>query len=168
MSDKYLKLIDALKKGVNPAPATPIVPVEVVVITGETCTVKYGDLELTDVRLKATENGSVNSVLLLPKVGSMVLVGSLTGDMNDLVVLKIDELEKLAYKQDDLEVAVDATDGKVSVKNDEVSLVDLFQQLADLLKTLKVFTPSGPSGVPIPTSMNKIVAWETDFKKLLK
>ncbi|MCW3088935.1 MAG: hypothetical protein JWP81_4 [Ferruginibacter sp.] len=166
--DNYKKLIEALKNGINPPPPTALIPVEVVGITGETCTVMYGDLELTDVRLKATENGNSNKLMLLPKVGSMVLVGSLTGDLNDLAVLKIDELAKVEYIQDGFSLVLDTTDGKFSIENDEVSLYGLYQQLTTLLKTFKVHTPSGPSLSLLPDTLAKVNQFETDFKKLLK
>jgi len=166
--DNYKKLIEILKEGITPPPATPLLPVEVKEITGETCTVMYGELELTDVRLKATVNGSPNKLMMLPKIGSMVLVGSLTGDLKDLAVLKVDELQKIEFEQDGFKLVVDTTDGTLSIENNNVSLFSIYQQLADLLKTFKVFTPVGPSISPVPDTLVKITQFETDFKKLLK
>lgn len=165
--DKYKKLIAALQN-IAPVPMVPLLPVQVKAITGESCTVEFGDLELTDVRLKATINGADNSLLLLPKVGSTVLVGSLTGDLKDLAVLKIDELQKINYVQDGLQLTVDATDNKVSVSNEQVSLYSLMQQLVDLLKAFKVYTPAGPSGTALPDTLAAILQFEVSFKQLLK
>jgi hypothetical protein len=168
MSDTYKKLIDTLKMAVNGEAALPLVPMEVKEITGETCVVIYGDLELTDVRLKATINNAANKVLLIPKVESFVLVGSLTGDLKDLAVLKVDELQKIQVLQDGCTIEFDFTTGKLEVSNKQVSLKGLFQSLVDLLKAFKVYTPSGPSGTALPNSITALNSFETDFKKLLK
>jgi hypothetical protein len=166
--DNLRKLIDTLKAAVLEPPTLPIVPMQVKAITGESCTVVYGDLELTDVRLKATINGSGNKLLLLPKVGSMVLVGSLTNDLKDLAVLQVDELQEINYEQDGFKLELDTTTGKFLIENQQVGLKGLLQQLTDLLKQFKVYTPDGPSGTPLPDTVASIMQFETSFKQLLK
>lgn len=166
MIDKYAKLIETLKATIL-VKTMPILSAEVTKVSGETCEVKIGNLTLTDIRLKATINGKADKLLLLPKVGSMVLIGSLTGDLKDLAVLKIDELEKIAYKQGSLTIEIDSVTGKVKLDNDSTTLLDLFQQLSDLLKQFKVTTPSGPSTAVLPDTMQQIMDFETGFKQLL-
>lgn len=167
--DKYRKLGEALKNNFSGnGKMMPLVNAEVKSIDGESCTVAVGDLDLTDVRLKATINEAANYVLVKPKVGSMVVVGSLTGDLKDLCVLSVDEVEKVEYRQNGLEVEIDSVSKKVLLKNDTVSLYDLFASLVDILKTIKVFTPSGPSGTPLPDTIAKVVQLETKFKSILK
>lgn len=165
--DRYKKLIDVLQLA-TPKEVLPLLNAEVKEITGESCTVVVDGLELTEVRLKATINGDSDGLLLIPKVGSMVLLGSLTGDLKDLAVLSIDQMEQLQYKQSGLSVVIDSTDKKVSIENDSTSLKALFQGLADLLKQFKVTTPSGPSTALLPDTMQAVIQFETDFKKLLK
>lgn len=164
--DEYKKLGDLLK-GLNTHPI-PFFNAVVKSIEGESCTIVFNNIELDEVRLKATINGEANKIIIEPKVGSMVLVGSLTGDLKDLAVLKVDEVAKLHYLQDGLEVLIDSTDGKVKIANETTSLKNCFQSLTDLLKEFKVFTPAGPSGIPLPTTMVSITAFETEFKTLLK
>ncbi len=168
MSDSYKKLVDVIRAAVVDGPTLPLTPMQVKAITGQSCTVVYGDLELTEVRLQATINGNTNTVLVIPKIGSSVLVGSLTGDLKELVVLKVDELQKIQVLQDGVTIEFDFTTGKLEVSNSGVSLKGLFQQLVDLLKAFKVFTPTGPSGTALPTTVTMINQFETDFKKLLK
>lgn len=166
--DKYKKLADLLSgigKGILPM---PLFNATVISVGDESCTIQVNDVELDEVRLKATINESENKVIARPKVGSMVLVGSLTGDYKDLAVLAVDEVEKLEYEQDGLKVLIDSTDGKVSISNDETSLFAVFQLLTDLLKQFKVFTPAGPSGTPLPTTITSITQFETKFKSILK
>lgn len=156
---------EALKKNTN---TLPLINAEVVSIEGESCTVKIDELIIDEVRLKATINGSNNKVIVQPKIGTMVLIGSLTGDLKDLAVLSVDEIEKLLYEQDDLKIEIDSTDKKIKIENDQVGLKSLFQSLTDLLKQFKVFTSTGPSGTPLPTTITSLTQFENDFKKLLK
>lgn len=151
--------------------ANPNLPIQafVVSVENDSCTVKVASgLELDGVRLKASINGKENYILQRPKVGSNVILLSITGSLDDLMVIKIDEVENLEISQNGLKILIDSEDGKLQIENDQVSLKGIFQNLTNLLKTLQVYTPSGPSGVPIATSMNKINQFETDFKKLLK
>ncbi|EGV44244.1 hypothetical protein BZARG_791 [Bizionia argentinensis JUB59] len=176
-----------LREVVGANPNLPI-PATVISVSGDTCKVKLNSgLELTDVKLKATSNGDANFVLITPKANSQVLLLSLSGGLENLTVIKVDDVEKLEYQQDgilvqvdsttpkvlvkvaeQLEILADGTDYKVSVKNNAASLVDVMQDLADLLKQLKVFTPAGPSGTPLPDSITAITQFETKFKQLLK
>lgn len=170
--DSYKKLIDVLKQAVGGNNNIPLVIGTVTAITGESCTVDFGTetepLEITEVRLKSTINEAGNYLLLIPKIGSIVTCGSITGDMKDLCVLKVDEAEQLQYIQDGLQIVIDSTDGKVSIKNGTVSLVDLFQSVATIIRQLKVYTPAGPSGTPLPDTITAVQQFETAFKALLK
>jgi len=166
--DKYAKLLVSLKQAVAPPKMLPIFSAEVKEITGESCTIILDGLELTEVRLKSTINGSANKIILSPKVGSIVLVGSLTGDLKDLAVLKIDEVEKVEYVQDGLKIVIDTTDKKVSIENEEVSFLGLMQELTGLLKDFRVYTPSGASGTPLPATVLKINEFEGHLQQLFK
>ena len=151
--------------------ANPNLPItaKVVSLKKESCTVELASgLELDDVRMKASINEGGNFIVMRPKVGSTVLLLSITGTLEDLAIIKIDEIENIEIDQNGLNILIDSKDGKIRIENDNVSVKELFQDLTDLLKTLKVYTPSGPSGVPIITSMNKINQFETNFKKILK
>lgn len=166
--DRYKKLAELLKTINKGTEAMPLFNAEVKSVQGESCTVAVNDIELDEVRLKATINGNANKIIIEPKNGSMVLVGSLTGDLKDLAVLKVDEVAKLQYEQDGLKVLIDSTDGKVNIENGTASLKDVFQDLTDLLKQFQVYTAMGPSGTPIATTITSITNFETKFKSLLK
>ena len=151
--------------------ANPNLPIQakVVSVENDSCTVKLASgLELDGVRLKASINGGENYILQRPKAGSNVILLSITGSLDDLMVIKMDEAENFEISQNGLKILIDSEDGKIQIENSDVSLKSIFQDLTDLLKGLKVYTTSGPSGVPIATSMAKINKFETDFKKLLK
>lgn len=142
---------------------------KVTAVQNETCSVELkSGLKLTDVKLKATINEGADYIVLKPKVGSMVVMISLSGELDNLTVIKIDSIEKIEVKQGTLDLMIDSGDGKVQLKNGAVSLVDVFTELATTLKQLKVFTPVGPSGIPLPPTILKITEFETKIKQLLK
>lgn len=167
MNDKSAQLKNNIRKIVG---ANSNLPIDGIVtkISGDTCSVKLTDgFEISDIRLKSSADGKDN-LLIIPKIGSHVLMISTDGTIGNLTVIKCDIAEKIIFNENGLQVEIDSTSGKVKVKNDETSLKDLFQQLTDLLKTLKVFTPMGPSGTPLPDTITKISQFESDFKKILK
>lgn len=91
--DRYSRLREAIRNNMQ----TQLLITQAVVkdVSGETCTVTIGKLDVTGVRLKATSVKSDGSMLVTPKAGSAVLVGSLSGDLRDLAVISVDEAEKV-------------------------------------------------------------------------
>lgn len=166
--DSYRKLGTMLAALAAEGKAIPLFNAEVISVEDESCTIDVNGLHVDEVRLKATINGSSNKIMITPKIGSMVLVGSLTDDLKDLAVVNVDEVAKLEYVQDGLNITVDSNDGKIKVSNSSADLKNVLQQLADLLKQLKVYTPAGPSGTPLPDTIIAIEQFETSFKQLLK
>jgi hypothetical protein len=141
---------------------------EVVSVEGISCTVEVaGGLQIPDVRLRATLANGTDEMLIIPKKGSKALVWSVTGDLTDLVLVKIDQIESIAYKQDGLEIFIDSVAKKVTVKNDSISLKSLMQEVHDLIQNLKVTTPSGPSTGVLPDTTTALVQFKTNFQQLL-
>lgn len=64
-------------------------------VSGNLCEVKIGNIVIPDVRLKASEMNDDGLMLVTPKVGSAVTVGSLSGDLSQLVVLQVDHVETI-------------------------------------------------------------------------
>lgn len=60
-----------------------------------TCEVSIDGLSVPDVRLRASTEVDGAQLLLRPAVGSVVIVGSLTGDLDHLVVLSMDKVEEV-------------------------------------------------------------------------
>ncbi|WP_312078352.1 hypothetical protein [Chryseobacterium sp.] len=150
--------------------ANPNLPITGVVksIENDTCTVEVlNGLELSDVRLKATTNGS-DHLLVVPKIGSTILMLSSDGTVDNMTVIKCDQASKIVFKENGLVIEIDSTDGKIQIKNNETSLKDLFEKSANIKKSMKVSTPMGPSGTPLPDVLQMITNFETEFKKLLK
>lgn len=135
---------------------------------GQTCTVMLdGGLEVSGVRLKATITESENYFLVTPAIGSDVLMMTDNGTVDSLTVVQFDDIGKIEIKYGGLTFLLD-DDKKVQIKNNDASLLDIFDSLATLLKQLKVSTAVGPSGIPLPDNITAIEQWQVDFKKLLK
>lgn len=166
MNDKVAQLKQNFKAMIGAKPNLPIDAV-VTAVANDTCSVKIGDFEVSDIRLKTVANGKDN-LLVVPKIGSQVLMISTDGTLGNLTIIKCDEVSRFLYKENDLEIDIDSETGKVGIKNDKVSLKELFEDLTKILKQFKVHTPSGVSGTPIPDVIQKLNRFETQFKTLLK
>lgn len=94
MSTPHRELVERIKE-LSPRGQTPIYQGIVRSVEGILCTVEVGGLEIPDVRLRASESNRGEQMLLTPKVGSAVLLGSPTGDLSTLVVLSVDEVERI-------------------------------------------------------------------------
>ena len=57
--------------------------------------VEIGSLLVSDVRLRASETDDNGEMLIVPKVGTAVIIGSLSGDYSSLVVLAVDHVESI-------------------------------------------------------------------------
>lgn len=68
---------------------------EVTATDGVTCSVRIGDAELEGIRLRASLSDNDRQILVVPKVGSAVVLGCITGDLNNMVVLQVDEIESI-------------------------------------------------------------------------
>lgn len=141
----------------------------VTAVVGKHCKVRLpSGLEVSNVKLAATIDGDENELLLVPKVGTTVVMISLTGTENNLTVVKADEVEFVSYKQDAIELLIDSRDGKVHLSNDQQSLKGIFDKLVALLRLFKVHTPIGPSGTALPDVLLEIDDFEQKFNALLK
>lgn len=164
---KLTELKRRLKEVVDAKPNEPIFGV-VTAVNNDTCSVHIEGLELTDVRLKPITGGD-ERLLLIPAIGSDVtMLSANDSGLENLEVIKIDRLEKVEIIENGFEFHVDFKVKKVGFGTKETDIYGVFNQLSTLLKQLKVYTPSGPSGTPLPDSIVRIEKFETDFKKILK
>lgn len=140
---------------------------QVTKVDGITCTIMLGELEISDVRIFSVEQQG--NLTVKPLEGSMALVADLSsGKLRDLVILQADKVELIKYEENSLVIEIDSESKKLDIKNDQVGLKDLFQAVADIIKQLTVSTPAGPSGTPLPPTVQAVTQYETNFKKLLK
>lgn len=72
-------------------------------VEDDSCTVTYGDIEISDVRLNAAINGNANNLLIKPKVESTVLIADLSeGYLRDLAVIGWSEVDMITINGGDL------------------------------------------------------------------
>lgn len=64
-------------------------------VSGILCEVEIGSIVIPGVRLKASELDDEGEMLVTPKIGTAVTVGSLSGDLTQLVVLQVDHIESI-------------------------------------------------------------------------
>lgn len=163
--DKHSK-IKKLLEGFGLKPNLPITA-KVVSIENDTCTVKLeSSLVLSDVRLKATITDESDSFLIVPKVGSEVIVMSQTGELSGLMVLKVNAVESIRYKKGDFEFIVDGTTGKVTLKKSGANFGTLVSDLIKEISNAIILTPAGPGQIAASTKA-KLTALDTKFKTLL-
>jgi len=141
--DKWAKVAEMLKKIGDPK-GDIFFYAEVTKITGDTCSAKVGDLELTDVRLRATDDNNKDKLMLTPKINSKVIVGANHGDLRDLVVIKVDDPAKIYYKHNKVTIDIDGDSGKIKINGGDLGglikieeLVKRFNKLEDYVKNFK-------------------------------
>lgn len=88
------RLIRNIRAAAGPQPLTVYQGI-VASVEGITCTVTFGSQDVSGVRLRASEADNKAQILLVPRVGTAVIVGSLSGDLSQLVVLSVDEVERI-------------------------------------------------------------------------
>lgn len=158
--DKPTKIKRALLEalGVNPNLA---ITAEVVSVENNTCTVKLvSELVLTDVRLCATVNENQDSFVIIPKIGSEVVLMSQTGTLAGLMVIKVDTVESIIYKNAGFEFKVDGASKKVTLKNQSENLGQLLGELIDTISNSVIDTPNGPGAINAvtKTALNQVKA----------
>lgn len=113
---------------------------EVKSIEGDSCTVDIAGLQLTDVRLKSVIDGKTDDVLLIiPQVGSRVLLGTLTGDYRDLAVLGTERFERIVLGGTDFGGLVKAT-----VLTEKLNTLE--KEINDLKSVLSGWVPVAQDG----------------------
>lgn len=93
--DQYRRLRDNLMQMMGYGKEITIWQGIVKSVEGTTCTVTFGTIDVEGVRLRASLAENERHLLIVPKVGTAVVVGSLSNDLSILVVLAVDEVESI-------------------------------------------------------------------------
>lgn len=93
--DEYRKLQENLRRASGNGRTISIYQGIVKSVTGNLCEVTVGGITIPGVRLKASERDDDGKMLITPKIGSAVTIGSLSGDLAELVVLQVDHIETI-------------------------------------------------------------------------
>lgn len=156
----------ALQEALGVNPNLPITA-EVVSIQNRTCTVKLlSELVLTDIRLCATISDEADGLVIVPKIGSEVVLISQTGQLSGLMVIKVDAVERIEYKKGDFEFIINGTDGKVTIKNQNANVGKLIGNLINTISNAIIQTPAGVGNFG-PTTKQQLTALKNQFKSIL-
>lgn len=141
--DAYRKLADNLNSLLNPNGNMAIYQGIVKKVHGNICDLLIGNILIEDVRLKASETTDDGEFLIVPAIGSAVTVGSLSGDLSQLVVIAFDKVDSIKVTGS-ITINGGKLGGMVNVKDLTDKLNGLVRSFNNHIHT----TPNGPSGVP--------------------
>ena len=99
-----------------------------------TCEVSIDGLSIPDVRLRASTEVDGAQIIVRPAVGSVVIVGSLTGDLDHLVVLSMDRAEEVIINGGEL-------GGLIKVQELTKKINTLESEINDIKQVLSNWTP---------------------------
>lgn len=121
----------------------------VVSVDGCTCMVEVGSSQI-EASLRPTEMEQSGELLLIPKVGSAVVLASMNGDYSSLVVLSCDVVEKvllsgeLIYQSAKITINDGSFGGLIKIKD----LTEKLNALVDAFNTHTHPHPQGPTSAP--------------------
>ena len=158
--DIYGQIAQAIRNiaGVQVGGAT-IFPAEVKSVSGAACSILIGDLEVTDVRLRAVINDKDDQILRIPKQGSQVLVADMSGgQFRELVVIEQSETEKVDLSIGQTTITIE--DGKITINggnnNGLVNIQDLTNKLNELVNAFNNHTHTTTATVGPTTTVGTL------------
>lgn len=127
------------------------------------CTCRIGDAEISGIRLRASLTDRDRQMLVVPKAQSAVILGSLSGDLSNLVVLQVDEADKIIFNGGQLGGLINIED--LTAKINE--LVDAFNGHTHSIPvgTVNVTGTSGPSVNQAPITVPAVSSKASRFHK---
>lgn len=128
-------------------------------VEGDTCTVQFGAQKVAGVRLRASVGELEQQLLVVPKVGTAVIVGSLSGDLADLAVLVVDAVDRIEINGGQLGGLVNI-EPLVEGLND---LVDAFNSHTHTIPTGGVVCGGNPNATPV--SVPRISSSFPEFRR---
>jgi hypothetical protein len=169
MADNTNEALKALKRFVNDQHTVTVLAASVVSVDEDalTCDVSDGeDTELYDVRLRAAIDGSDQGPVMIPAVGSPVLIGNIGNSPNSYFVISYTAVSKVAFLIGTSKIEM-AADG-IAIERNAQSLKDALNSLLDAIKTITVTcaSPGTPSTVPINVAAFDAV--KTQINQILK
>ena len=143
--DAYRKLADNLNSLLNPNGNMAIYQGIVKKVHGNLCDLLIGNILIEDVRLKASETTDDGEILLVPAIGSAVTVGSLSGDLSQLVVIAVDKVDSIKVT------------GSITINGGKLGGKALTSKLNEFVREFNLHThttPNGMSGTPQAQATN--------------
>lgn len=98
---------------------------EVVAVEGDLCRAKIGDFVIPDVRLASIGGGAENGLLIVPAVGSIILVADVScGGLRELNAVGYSEIESIRFHRGSTTVRADAEGIDATVGSSTVHIED--------------------------------------------
>jgi hypothetical protein len=146
--DKKEQIRQALKQHIqnHTGVATVMATVKSVDESSGTCIlIDEDELEMFDIRLKPVLTDD-ESVVMLPAVGSFVLIARIEAD-EEWLLIACEKVDKYRITVD--ESVIEMTSDGIKISKAGESLKSLLSDLIDAIEAITVPTGTGPSGVPI-------------------
>jgi len=114
-----------------------------------TCDVEIDGLTIYDVRLRASVNGELSNFLVLPAIGSSVLVANVGNSATEFAVVSYSEVTSLEFVTGDTKVIADAAG--IHLERAGKNLGNVLSALISQIQAITVPVTSAPgtSGVPV-------------------
>ncbi|HHN48599.1 MAG TPA: hypothetical protein ENN08_06695 [Bacteroidales bacterium] len=125
-------------------------------VTDDSCNVDDNGFTFYNVRLRAAIDGKNNRVVLVPKVGSWVMISRID-QSEQFFVSQVSEVERVMMVIQD----------KYVIKNVATSLKTILNDLVTELKAAIINTPSGPGSIS-PSTMTKLDLVNAKVNKLFQ
>jgi hypothetical protein len=138
------RLLRNLQEAVGTAPITVYQGI-VVSVEDTTCTVRFGSMDVSGVRLRASEASDDAQLLIVPRKDTAVIVGSLSGDLADLAVLSVDAVDRI-------EINGGKLGGLINIQEltDKINdLVDAFNKHTHTISSGAVVCGTYPNANPV-------------------
>ncbi len=144
-----MEIREILKKIVgNSEVYAKVCKVDIVDASKLTCDVSPSDGTAPMLGVRLTPLAGNAAFTPIPVKGSWVLVMMLSA--NDGIITMVDRAENFV------------------LKNKSLNFKDVLLSMANIIKQLTVSTPAGPSGTPLPPTVQAILQFENDIKTLFK
>lgn len=127
------------------------------------CVVNDGELDYTDVQLSATIEDD-KRFLILPKVGSFVIVAPINADIHRLMVIMVSEITEVIARTETAEFSFN--DNGFLLKKQNETLKSLMSDLLIAIKNMRFTTNVGPTINLI--NLVEFQGIETRFNNFLK
>lgn len=137
--DKYRELGESLRNIGSGGRTITIYQGIVNSVDGNLCEVQIGNIAIPDVRLRASETDDDGEMLITPKVGTAVTIGSLSGDLSQLVVLQVDHIETIVINGGKL-------GGLINIEQLTEKLNTIEDDINSLKNVMSTWTPVAQDG----------------------
>jgi hypothetical protein len=119
--------------------------------------VKVSDtLNVPGIRLRPAGGAVETKLLVTPRTGSLVLVGSQSGDLRECNVIAVEEPEKIEITGENLSLLIDMAAGRITVNNGELGGMVKIRELNDNLKSIADYVKAINSA--LPSAFNAVLA----------